>query len=213
MTNRPTDTRAEKELGKFLDKRLYPSIIDRYKHAGYAWTRETSKAEQLAGIDGVFKSPKQQFVIDEKATLYYINENIPTFAFELNSYQNGCLTEGWLFSDESKTTHYMLVWPEAKTSDLNTITASDFTGGSYALISRKKIISFLAEAGCTKEVLSRQGKEIRQKKKFGKTPIKGSNDRFYFYLSYPNQYEEEPLNIVIRKEELLKLASLDGSLS
>ena len=61
--------------------------------------------QQLVGIDLILthKSNGKKALVDEKAQLDYVNENLPTFAFELGRQENGIQKKGWLFDASRKT--------------------------------------------------------------------------------------------------------------
>lgn len=66
----------------------------------------------MQGIDLILKDKhlEKQFLVDEKAQLDYVNESLPTFAFELFYQKNGIQKQGWLF-DASKKQSFMLWSP------------------------------------------------------------------------------------------------------
>lgn len=203
MSRRFMDMNAEQELATYLDNAFYGPLMK--AKPNYKWERYADKGMQLKGVDGILSVGETQLVIDEKATLYYINKDIPTFAFEINSYQHGRLTDGWLFAKEYETTHYLLVWPKATTTDLRYIKASDFRQCWCYLVERKKIIDYLASRGFTKERIHKDALAIRKEGKFGRLLIPGITG-FNYYLSHPSNYSEAPLNIVIRRDILRELA-------
>ncbi|MGS0525781.1 hypothetical protein ACU8V7_11875 [Zobellia nedashkovskayae] len=84
-SNFKSDLEREQELCILLD-RYYKQYL---KH--YTFERVSDMPKQLAGIDLIFihKTNGKKFYIDEKAQLDYINENLPTFAFELSYEKKG----------------------------------------------------------------------------------------------------------------------------
>ena len=81
VSRRAADMNAESELAEFLDENLYSQLLGEGKFLSIE--RMAEKKQQLQGIDVTAKTQNSVFYIDEKAQLYYINKNIPTFAFEL----------------------------------------------------------------------------------------------------------------------------------
>lgn len=82
-SRRNQDMTSESELGKFLDKYLYKELLK--SGAFKSITRETEKEVQLNGVDVTCVATNGAvYRIDEKAQLYYINKNLPTFAFEVD---------------------------------------------------------------------------------------------------------------------------------
>ncbi len=87
-----SDLNKEKQLSRLLD-------VYYQKHLIHYHTKRVHDLEsQLAGVDVVFihKKNKEQFYIDEKAQLDYVNDDLPTFAFELGYYKKDIFKEGWL---------------------------------------------------------------------------------------------------------------------
>lgn len=77
------DKRKEELFAKWLDKYYYSTKIPPSKKI----TRIYDEKLQKVGIDVIVESGRGNiFYIDEKATLHYINKNIPTFAFEILNY-------------------------------------------------------------------------------------------------------------------------------
>lgn len=198
MTLRRIDSNEEQELANFLDRYLYPNI------QGFNSRRCIDREEQLIGMDVVLSNidDSTEIVIDEKAQLHYINNNLPTFAFEVDSLQRGNLTPGWLFNERYVTTHYMLIYPNAVHSDLNIITENDFTKVGCLLIERLSVIQYLEDRGWNKSRIEEKAIELRENNDFGRHKI--PNERFSFVFT--EHLAEQPINIVIRKEILSELS-------
>lgn len=92
VSRRAADMNAESELAEFLDENLYSQLLGEGKFLSIE--RMAEKEQQLQGIDVTAKTQNSVFYIDEKAQLYYINKNIPTFAFELQFLKGGRVIEG-----------------------------------------------------------------------------------------------------------------------
>lgn len=203
MSRRTQDMHAEQELAKFLDENLYPFLEESYKDLH--WERNHDINAQLRGIDGYLHVGLDTSIVDEKATLYYINRNLPTFAFEIDSYQKGHLTPGWLFNENYETDYYLLIYPYSKNSDLVTIKWTDYTKATCLLIRRKKIINFLRKKGFTQQRIEQDATFYRSKGVSGKIIIHGIDD-FYYYISLSNQYSETPFNVIIYRHILEELS-------
>ena len=111
-SRRGQDMSAEAELARFIDEFLYARFPngDAFK----AIIRVCDKEQQLQGIDVIFTAlDGREFVVDEKAQLYYINKDLPTFAFEISFLREGWPTTGWLCNETLKTDLYLLIWPFA----------------------------------------------------------------------------------------------------
>lgn len=191
--------KAEKELGKFLDKYFYPNL-------DYKSERKMDRSSQFQGIDVQLKKDNYQLNIDEKAQLYYINKSLPTFAFEVNFVNRaGNLAPGWLFNNDLQTDYYLLIWPFANTDDLIKIKEESFTKIDCLMISKKKIQQYLLQEGLTKEIIMEDAIKIRNGKQKGRFGILGKSDIYYFF-SPSDKYTEVPINIVIRRNILDKLS-------
>ncbi len=220
-TTKEEDMAAEKELTKFLDTYLY----DRLKSKCKKIKRITDKTQQIQGIDVMIEYENNHpVIIDEKAQLHYIDVCRKTFAFEIDFIgRDDNLHLGWLYNDDLKTNTYMLIWPE-KTSYhemiqltdsskqlskikeiLRNIKCDDFESADCYLIKRNNIKSYLASNGWDEERILNKAKELRDSKKYGRTQLTETKP-FYFYFSNPSDYREAPINIIIKRYMLRKLA-------
>ena len=196
-SNRIEDSKAEKEVAKFLDKNLYK------KEGFLEFTRFDDKENQLKGKDVSFKLNNKEVLVDEKAQTTYVNKNLPTFAFEIDFLRSGNeLTEGWLYCKDKETEYYMLVWIEAKKE--RDFVSDDITNTDCVLIKREDLIIFLYDIGLTIDEINKKAQEIRKNEKVGKTELPNTED---CYLYYSPSLAEKPVNLVIRKHKLLELAT------
>lgn len=204
QTRRKEDHSAETQLALFMDKYLY----NRFP-TGNAFStirRVHDEQGQRSGIDVEFTGADGRvYYVDEKAQLHYLNQNLPTFAFELLSFQKGYDTVGWLCNAKLKTDFYMLIWPFATQDDYNGITFDRFTKADCLLIQKQKILKMLASSGLTVERMLSDARCIRASGRKGKIPIDGIKGIYYF-ASYPKKYQEAPINIVISKPKLKDIA-------
>jgi hypothetical protein len=84
-SRRTEDMSAESELARFLDENFY----DHFPNADAfdSIERIYNKNLQLSGIDVVFNAKDgRTFRIDEKAQLYYLNKDLPTFRSKSSSF-------------------------------------------------------------------------------------------------------------------------------
>jgi hypothetical protein len=204
VSRRVQDMSAESELAEFLDEFLYAPLLREGNFISIQ--RMVEKEQQLQGIDVVVKTNKSVGYIDEKAQLYYINKNIPTFAFELQFLKMGREIEGWFLNDNLKTDYYLLIWPSASIDDVKRLKKEDFTKLDALMISKKKLRDELTSLGLDKETLTKRIYEIRKSRTYGKitTGIQG----IYYYASDPLKYVEAPINIVISKTRLTSLSDV-----
>jgi len=194
MSLRISDSNAEKQVSIFLDENFYAKYYPSYK-------RISIKEEQLRGIDTIIDFEKYgEAYCDEKAAVHYVNQNLKTFAFELDfKLPTGEVVDGWFISQEKVTQVYLLSWLWAqKDKDFN---ASEITRLEVVLISRKRINQELVKFGITTSDLIAKVKNIRLKNVSG--VIEKSDEKpFYFYLT--KHLTEEPVNLIINKSFLIK---------
>jgi len=202
MTQREKDMRAEKELSKFLDEHLYYELLKEKKFVSFE--RVTDRAMQRQGIDVIGKTSDAEAYIDEKAQLHYINQKLPTFAFELEFLWQGKAMEGWFLNDSLKTTHYLLLWPNATETDLALITSDDFTTVEGMMISKSKLRNHLDNIGLTDDLLHKITALLHQQGIGG--PRTTAYEGIKFYMSPSTTYSEQPINIVVSKKILASLA-------
>ena len=203
MSRRRLDMQAETELAIFLDEYFYSRLIDSGELSSAQ--RITYSETQREGIDVIVTKNSWQAFIDEKAQLYYINDGLPTFAFELGFLLDGRETIGWFLNDALRTDRYFLLWPNATTSDLECLTAKDFTSVYGLMIKKKSVQQYLQGIGLSKEHLLRDLHQLRADGTVGKH--RSGNSGVYYYVSDPNQYSESPINLVISKSILKNIAS------
>ena len=203
-SRRNEDLSAEAQLAYFMDKYLYADFPTRNAFASIR--RIYDKEEQLHRVDVEFVGTDGKvFYVDEKAQLYYLNQDLPTFAFELLFKRGAYDTTGWLCNSTLKTDFYMLIWPSATQNTCKGIRWEQFTRADCLLIQKSKILKMLASKGLTVERLQEDARSIRASGQTGKIPI--SNIRgIYYYASDPSRYKEAPINIIISKPILIELA-------
>lgn len=204
QSRRNDDMSAEAQLGVFLDTYLYNDFP--HKESFSYIERVHNKAEQLAGVDVRFTSKDGTvYDVDEKAQLYYINKELPTFAFEIQFLREGKETIGWLCNESLLTDLYLLIWPFATQDTPKGIRWDQFTKADCLLIQKNRILSLLEKEGLTIEKMLADASSFRKTGRIGKVAIPGVKG-IYYYASDPCKYREAPINIVITKDKLLKIA-------
>lgn len=218
------DMAVESEIAKYLGKHLYSdSVFESAK-------RVFDASSQQAGKDIIISSSKlglDNVIVDEKSSSHHVNnKKLHTFAFELSYYKQGkdgqytILTEGWLSSPQKVTDYYMLVWPSAQEEkiikyrfdgeDYPYFTMDDITKLDYALVSRRAIREYLTRQGFDDRWLGITMTTIRKqavaerKRYFKKRFLK-------LMFSCSNRLNERPVNVLIEKSELFKMAILHGT--
>ncbi|MDC6404231.1 MULTISPECIES: hypothetical protein [Maribacter] len=187
-----SDLGKEKRLSELLDT-YYSKWL---KH--YDFERVQSLQDQLRGVDVIFKHRKTQetFLVDEKAQLDYINEDLPTFAFELHYLKNGVLKEGWLFDSAKKTDFYALV------TAIYEDEPAKYTSCKVTFVNRSKLVSFLEAKGVSKNSLMNyyQNGSVPH----GKLEVQELDPRTAGYLYHSkNNKAEQPFNLVLKLDFLV----------
>ncbi|MDC0985532.1 hypothetical protein OAR47_03625 [Gammaproteobacteria bacterium] len=200
MSLRNRDMQVEQEIAHFLDEYLYPknNILKKYN-------RVNDRESQLQGIDCTIRYKNKNIIIDEKAASHYINSNLPTFAFELGSYQRSGYVDGWLIDETKKTTHYLLIWIKTFTpcDKKAWINKNDIKTLECLLINKNDILSYLDNQGYTRDKLINKRNNIIKEKTFG--PVdKNNQSEFYFFNT--RDLEEAPVNIIIKKNKLKQMS-------
>ena len=195
VTLRDSDNQTERAVAQFLDRYFYP------KHAT-SFTRYDDIINQMNGIDvSCTIGEVQNMLIDEKCVGQYINQGLPTFAFELSFFtMGGQMIEGWLFDPQKRTQYYLLIWIWAtRTED---ISVDDITTLECILMSREKLLSYLNAEGITRLRSTEIVREIRSTTKGG-VHYKRLDRPYYYFLT--TRLAEQPVNLVIRKSKLKEL--------
>ena len=186
--------RAEQLLTSWLDAQLYPRL------KGHSNGFMTSMSSMLAFISPFNLS--WGTLQDEKATLHYLQRPLPTFASELSHLRNG--KENRIIARRAITTAYMLVWPlpQAHSANINSLKGGHVDTATYAFSALSR--EGLDETRCAAlvETLSSAGHE-------GKYDLENPN--IWAYRS--PAYAEAPVNLVIRRSWLAKLAIWEGTVS
>ncbi len=213
---RKTDMNAEEKLADFMDHNFYSKLHDR-KGNKVSFKRYTDAETQLKGIDIEIIADNKSILIDEKASFYYSNVMIPTFAFEIDSIQsdNGDSIKGWFVNDALKTEYYMLIWPNVKCQkegdswirkNIGDLEENDFTIIEAMLIEKKKLIAEVERRGFTVKGLMTYAFQMRKKTNNGNEREELRLDQD-INLVYSGYLYEKPINAVINKRILKELAS------
>lgn len=216
INNRKNDNKVERGIAAFLDEHLY-SNQDIFTE----FARTDTYEEQISGSDVLLTSKNGKLnrsVVDEKVASRYANCNLNTFSLELSFIgKNGQKRCGWLIDESKKTEYYLFGWiikanipfnEERNRFDTDSINKDNIEELEWALVSKKKIISFLEKKGWTLEKLAKQDERIRENKGVKtKEFIDGVSFR------YSDAYIEKPINIILKKEDYIKMSTLNGIIS
>lgn len=199
---------AESALASFLDSCLYERIT---KERKVGFTRSTSLKEQLDGCDVAAEYRGKLWKIDEKAQIRHMKNLLPSFVLELSflgAEKDGVrpVREGWFLKDGLETTHYAFIWPSVHNTsvcgNLDSIRPDDYSSAEYLLVMKARIKEFLDSKGWTTERLSSRAEEIRAQGCVGR--ISSDCPEFWFY--HTDYLAESPINLVVQKNTLIRLA-------
>jgi len=184
-----SDLEKEKRLAPFLDE-LYTKHL-KY----YSFRREANIVKQREGIDLVFthKGTKETYFVDEKAQLDYLNEDLPTFAFELLYQKREILRKGWLFDTRKKTQFYALV------TGIYSDAPNTYTSAKITMVNRQLLLHRLVQLGVSEQKVAlpnNHGKQV--------LPQLNPDEEGYLFLSKKNK-AEQPLNLVLRLDFLFMM--------
>ncbi|MEO6347536.1 MAG: hypothetical protein ABIO60_06460 [Aquaticitalea sp.] len=161
---------------------------------------------QHCGIDVIFHKNSQHYFIDEKAQLHYLNQDLPTFTFELSYLnKNGKINQGWLFDDNKKTNYYFLITGIFLKENIQSfISPEDIKKLKITSINRKKLIRHLETIGLSKSKLIAYDLDLRTNETFGKNPIAEFRNPKNGCLFFTEHLSEKPINLQLRLDHLIE---------
>ncbi|MEZ4803728.1 MAG: hypothetical protein R2797_13225 [Gelidibacter sp.] len=183
---------------------LYLDTI--YKSKSITFSRVDDSKQQHKGIDVIFTINSKNFFIDEKAQLHYLNQDLPTFTFEL-SYLNkdGKISQGWLFDTNKQTDYYFLITGIHLKHKKEKLThPSDIENLKITSVNRKKLISHLESIGLSKSRLIDYDLDLRNHRTFGKNPIPELKVQKNGCLYFTENLSEQPINLQLRLSYLIE---------
>ncbi len=173
-------------LNSCYDKRL--------RH--YTYQRIPDIEQQLQGIDLYFKNKRtgKAYAVDEKAQLDYINEDLPTFAFELSYLKNGNEKIGWFLDQRKKTEFYALITAIF-------LDEQEYSSCKITLVNRKKLLQKLAGVGLDLDHL----KSYRATASHGRRRLQQLDPRKEGYLFFSSKNKvEQPLNLILKLDWMIE---------
>ncbi len=186
----------ERLLFSFLD-RQYQKYL---RH--YSFERTAEIEAQLQGVDMVFthKQTGVVYLIDEKAQLDYLNETLPTFAFELCYEKDGVQKVGWFLDTTKKTDFYSLI------TGIYADEMDKFTACNITFINREKLLDFLDSRGLSSEKMKELARS--QPNYHGKMELESLNphNEGYLFFSRKNK-SEKPVNLILKLEWLCEIGT------
>ena len=218
------DLLGEQAVNKFLVEFFYEKLKEKGYIIDFEVSRELNK--QHAGSDTVLilKSGKK-IVVDEKAAIHYAKTNLkekamPTFAFEVSYMYNGQLKEGWLTNPKyNETQRYLLCWlwvqagtnkSRLKYDDIVQIEAMFFEKTDI----QEYIINIVtADTDIVKFHTVASDKRVSLEEKILQKALDkidepvGKETYPKWYLTGRNILSEQPLNIILYRNQLEDLAT------
>ena len=210
-STRSADMRGEAIVHEYMNRYFY-QVVQNFKLLPLVASYKdiTDRDMQLRGIDeqAVLTSGRV-LNIDEKCALNYINENLPTFAFETAWFRNGSQMNGWFLNDDLETNYYYLMWLRGK-HKYDDYTGAELFKYDYAKqidledissvelypIQKYKLRKYLHSIGLSKEqILEISNDMIQQNTK----QYVFNRDIKFFHSVHLN---EQPVNVVINKRIL-----------
>lgn len=192
-----SDLEQEGILSKYLD--------NIYKEKKIEFERIFDLDIQHQGIDLKIFVDSNQYLIDEKAQLHYINSDLPTFTFELLYIKNNVIKGGWLFDSNKKTQYYFLITGIYLKEDKTELkTPEDIDKLKITSVNRTKLIQHLDSIGLNISKLHKYDKHFRMNNSYGKNEITELNKYSEGLIYFSEQLVEKPINIQLRLEYLIQ---------
>ncbi len=161
---------------------------------------------QHRGVDIIFNIHSKEYLIDEKAQIHYLNQDLPTFTFEL-SYLNkdGNINQGWLFDEHKFTQYYFLITGIILLDNKESlIDSKDIYTLKITSVNRQKLIAHLETLGLSKSKLIAYDLDLRTNKTYGKNPIPEFKNQQNGCLYFTEHLSEQPINLQLRLNYLIE---------
>jgi hypothetical protein len=197
MSRFVNDIKQETILAEYLD------MI--YKNKNLDFSRVFDLSLQHKGIDVIMFVKSNDYYIDEKAQLHYLNSDLPTFTFELTYLLNSKSKIGWLFDTQKVTQYYFLITGIILKNGISILSkASDIEKVKITSVHRQLLIDNLNSKGLSEQNLLEYCEAIRVTESFGKNEIKELHPYNEGVIYFSEHLSEKPINIQLRLGYLLK---------
>lgn len=198
MPSFKSDLEQEEILSKYLD--------NIYRKNKIKFERIFDLDLQHQGIDLLIFVNSNQYLIDEKAQLHYLNSDLPTFTFELSYLKNKVLKEGWLFDKNKKTQYYFLITGIfLKKGKTELASLDDIDKLKITSVNRQNLITYLDSIGLSKSKLQWYDKCLRKNNRYGKNEIAELNKYSEGVIYFTKHLVEKPINLQLRLEYLIQI--------
>jgi len=197
MSKFQLDLNQEQILSKYLD--------NLYKEKNINFQRVFDLDKQYQGIDVIMLVKSNEYYIDEKAQLHYINKDLPTFTFELSYFKNNNYKKGWLFDENKLTQYYFLITGIfLKKGKIELISPNDIERLKITSVSRKKLIEYLSLKKLDEIRLLEYDVKLRKEKAYGKNNISELNPQTEGLIYFTEHLSEKPINLQLKLKFLLE---------
>ncbi|MBD0779739.1 hypothetical protein HPE56_18210 [Maribacter sp. ANRC-HE7] len=188
-----SDLQKEKQLAILLDSMYHNHLKN------YGFKRISDLNLQHRGVDLILiqKNTQKTFFVDEKAQLDYVNDDLPTFAFEINYQKNGKIKPGWLYDPSKKTDFYALV------TAIYADEPQTYTSCKITFVNRPKLIDLLTTRKLTQNRLEIYWEKAHGKHGKFKISELDSHSEGYLYASTQNK-AEKPFNLILKLDFLME---------
>lgn len=207
-TNRKEDTRLEKLVNEYLDKKLFNREDSFFKKV--KWVDDPDL--QISGVDIILDAPDlgiENGLVDIKSAVKYSNKYLGTYALECSFIgKNGLEKVGWLIDKTKTTQYYLLLYPRSQKYYTDMQTPDDIDYIEYYLVDRNKILNYLSSRGYDKQRIMETVCDMRRDFIPGDKGLNedSTDPAFRFYLT--GTLAEQPVNVVISRSVYDKISIL-----
>ena len=211
------DLKIEGRLSIWLDRHFYSDtrIIENFLRTNQMSLQH--KGVDIELVSKVIFGDNNRHIVDEKAAIKYVKKNpktssLQSFAFELDYFKGTQLKEGWLYNTKYNLTEfYLIMWLWA---DVDEMQNGKYTNYNWRQINDQNI-SKVEGIFLDKKIIREYAKSLDV------TTDKFSQLRFLVSaekssrlqlddgtsITVSNQLSERPMNLVIKKNRLIELAT------
>ena len=228
-STRKSDSHGERIVHQFLEEHFYKVLQNDALRSIFGDSEieriesVTDVVRQCLGVDTVIhlRDTNEDKLLDEKASIYYINKNLSTFAFELmTKRKDGIFTDGWFVNDHFQNSHYLVMWLKARGKKdrdgnwingsryIRSLTVDDIRSVEAFLLDKDQMHSYLKRLGITPQMLKKKAIEMHNgniHKFFLTDDIRIQNSGYKACYDSKTMFEE-PVNLLLNKSLLAQLA-------
>lgn len=206
-----TEYRARRQQDEERTRIIEAFMDNVYARNRYNIERVNDAELQKKGVDIIHTKNGASRNVDEKYAITYFNKDLRTFSFELYS-RNNIDCNGWFISDNVITDDYAILWFKAD-DEFTTVTEYDL-----CIIPKQSIMKLARKAGYYDGIVEdflyywENGQYLTPDTNYYELG-EDKGYRRYLRLKFGCKLvqsaglHEQPINIVIPKDELIKLAT------